>query len=197
MVDLIWDKIPNVTHYIMKYASNFDQPYTPFVQIPSCGTSSSSTIFFGPDNNSFKNKTRFTFNPADYGFNDSKYLWIKFAPIYSSGVIGPDEDQYLILPYETQVQRTIIINGIAPNAADVSNSLVIYLPTYGENPVIANEGSVSLAVSFDGNSEYTIPNNNNTNPLNSVLPNIKQLFIRGTGGSSQFSFVYAERDSAY
>jgi hypothetical protein len=198
LIDIHWPARVNVYGYILKAASNFDATFNPFATGPTTGWASRSIHNQAMDSGAFRGRTRVIFNPADYTLDDAKPLWLRIATVNLAGVVGADESIHLILPYNAQPNRPVVIHGTVAAAADLTTSLEINLPQQCTNPTIQNDGANDLYVAFElGGSEFRVP------PLSTEFTNFysmteafHQLFLRGSGGATTISANLVLRNEA-
>ena len=204
LIDLFVRQRPNVAAYRFKAGTNFDDASPTLFQIvPSAGYKSLSV----PDDigfvdSQFRGCTRFTFNPADYtvavpAVSDLKNLWIKIAPVSTSGAVGPDESYHLVLPSNLYPQRSVVISGIAPNVGSLTSSLELQLPMLCNNWEFQVTGSVAVFVAFESNgAEWQVnPLSTYQTNFSKAYENTSQIFVRGNGGTSAFTAIFSQRNN--
>lgn len=194
LVDLTIASRPGVRAFIFKHAPNFDVGAVPFQQVPITGYRSPSAPI-GPAEG-FRGLTRFAFNPSDYGIDDAKPIWLRVSAVNVDGSVGPDEALHLVMPFPPHGRRAIVLNGLAPSGADVSESLELNLPFQCQGLEIQNNGSQNLHVAFEpGGPEFLVfPLSTGYTNLAVNYPAFHQIFVRGDGGPVNFSAVTSARD---
>ncbi len=195
LVDLTVAQRDGVRAFVFKYASNFDVAPSAIQQVPRDGYRSKSAFDTGVAEG-FRGKTRFTFNPADYGIDDAKPMWLCVQPLNVDGTLGATEALHLVLPYSSQGRRPVVIAGTAPSGASVAASLELQLPGQLQNLELQNNGASDLFVAFEpGGVEYDVkPLSTGFTNLSMVYPAFSQLFVRGSGATVAFSAVASARD---
>lgn len=136
-------------------------------------------IVFDPD-------TFATGEPVDAGLDDTRQFWMQFQPV-DNGVPGAVGEPTLILtPSQHNGQAQIAINGTAPNAGDVSGSLVLCLGRRMTNFVISNpDNTNSLFVAFNpAGPEFEVQADTTVRLTSSME---STLVVRGGGGTIAFS----------
>jgi hypothetical protein len=189
-VDLYLNHRPNVASYNFKYATNFDAVFSTFDSVSINGKRSVSALDLSYQDSQFRDKTRFTFAPSDYSIDDTKNIWIRVAPVSTTGVVGPDEGITLISPTGPKPGRAIVINGsVSTSVIELNFLKQLY------NPNIKNTGASSLFVSFEtGGSEYQLQSGSGSNTiLSSSYSTFDQLFVRSDGATT-FSALLADRN---
>lgn len=195
---MYWPVRPGVKSYNLKFATNFDGAFVLFANVPATGYKSKTAVNNRFDSGSYRDKTRVSINPADFSMNDSKPMWLRMAQIGWDGIVGPDEGMLLVLPFNPQPKRAIVLAGTVPAAADVAHALEINLPQQCNNPNIQNNGGVDLMVAFEPDGyEFRIPalSTSFTN-FSSTYTSFSQVFLRGVAASTEISAEFALRNEA-
>lgn len=193
LVDLIWDKVPGVKSYKFEYASNFDGTFTDLQEVSGGGFRSESA----PQDGAFVNlrdSVRFRFNPADYSISDTDPFFLRVTPVDWAGVDGDAGPMQMIVPYGTQPNRPIVLSGEVPQGADITESMVIHLPSQVVGANIKVQSGSALVISFeDEGDEYEITS---TGPgLDNNFPSFSAIRLRGNGGDSTFSAMFSLRNN--
>jgi len=211
LVDLNLQARVGAASYQFQAASNFDAAFNTFQVVPATGFRSVSTPDTGFDGEQFRGPqgaaspvgfTRFKFAPSDYtvavpAVNDALPFYVRIIQTDVSGVVHPAESMELILPYNPEPNRPVILSGNAPNAASLAGSLEIQLPMQVLNSQFQNNGANDLFVAFEPTgAEFRVPplSTLQTN-LVTTYPSITQLFVRGAGGVTAFNFIGALRNN--
>lgn len=198
LVDLFLVSRPGVVSYLFKAASNFDVGPSAIQMVPQSGFCSVSARPFadGFSESQFRGRTRFMFAPSDYGLNDALPMWLCVSPVNADGTTGPDEALHLILPPYTAGRQAVVLAGAAPAGADASAALELQMQFQMQGLEIQNNGSGDLYISFErGGPEFLVSplQTGFTNP-SFVHATFSQLFVRGAGGSVQFSAMTSARN---
>ncbi len=115
----------------------------------------------------------------------------------TTGAVNILEAPHLILPYSTQPNRSFILNGTAPNKADLAHSLEIQLPMQVNDLQVQNNGGVDIYVAFEPTGpEFTVtPLSSSFTNLKTIFQSTSQIFVRGNGSSSIFNVIAAARNN--
>lgn len=198
LVDLSLQARPGVASYQFWWAANFDGAPALFETVPAAGKRSKTVAEFGYGDGNYRGQTRFLFNPADYsGLDDSKPLWLQIKPVSSAGVVGAAEALHLVLPYSSQPNRPVVLQGGVPAGAGIANSLELQLPAQCWNPQVQVDGTADLYLAFEpGGPEYRVPSlQNEYTTLGTTYASFSQLFLRGQGGSTVISLMASLRNN--
>lgn len=193
LVDLIWEAVPGIKSYKFEYSSNFDGTFTDMQEVPAGGFSSPSVLPDGAFVN-LRQSVRFRFNPSDYSISDSDPFFLRVTPVDWAGVEGDTGPMQMIVPYGTQPNRPIILSGTSVQGADVSESLIIHLPSQVVGANIKVQSGSPLVISFEEEGdEYKIFS---TGPgLDNNFPSFSAIRLRGDGGDSVFSAMFSLRNN--
>jgi len=198
LVDLWVQKRDGVASYNFKTASNFDDTFIAFETVPSTGLASVGAQNYGFDTSQFRDKTRFRFDPDDYGIDDTKPIWLLYSENYTDGSTGPDEAIHLIYPV-LQGRSPVVLNGAAPSGATFVDSLEINLQTQCQNFVISNKDAAeTLLIAFAASGpEFEIPPSATPFTFSNVIPTSSQLFVRcGVEATIDFNLICSVRNEA-
>lgn len=196
LVDLFLVSRSTAKAYIFKYAANFDVGFIPIQTVPQSGFRSPQAFDSGPAEG-FRGRTRFTFNPLDYGMDDAKPIWLRIQQVNVDGTLGSDEAMHLILPYNPQGRKAVVLAGTAPIGAALVNSLELQLQHQMQSIELQNNGAADLFVAFEpGGPEFKVtPLSTGFTNLSVNYPTISQLFVRGTAATA-FAAVMSARNEA-
>jgi hypothetical protein len=197
LVDLFLVSRAGAKSYLFKSATNFDVGAVAFQSVPQDGFRSPTAFDSGPAEG-FRGRTRFTFAPVDYGFDDTKPIWVKIQQVNVDGTVGADEAFHLVLPYNPQGRKAVVLAGNAPNGASIAASIELQLPHQMQGMELQNNGGQDLYVAFEpGGPEFTVPplSTRFTN-LSVNYPTVSQLFVRGNGAAVAFAAVMSDRNEA-
>ena len=198
-VDLAVPFNPVVASYNFKFAANFDGSFVTFQNVPSVGMRSKTAIESASIGSQYRGMTRFLFNPADYsgGLDDTKPMWLIVTSLDFAGVESPASSPHLILPYNPQPDRIVLIKGSAPAGTTQANSLELQLPGQCRDLSVQTDGTVDLQMSFEkGGSEIVVYSLQNlyTN-FSKTFQSFSQLFVRGNISSTVFSATMSLRNN--
>jgi hypothetical protein len=198
LIDMHWPIRSGIKSYDLKFATNFDGVFALIANVPATGYKSRTAASNRFDSGQFRGQTRVQINPADFEISDSIPIWIRMDQIGWNGVVGLDEGMLLVLPFNPQPKRAIILHGNVPAAADVAHSLELNLPQQCFNQNIQNDGSVDMMVAFEPNGyEFRVPplSTSFTN-LSSVHTAFSQIFLRGVASGTKISAEFTLRNEA-
>ncbi len=196
LVDLFLVARQGAKSYLFKSAPNFDVGAAPMQSVPKYGYRSSSAPEQASSDSQFRDRVRFTFNPSDYGLDDTKPFWLRIQQVNMDGTVGPDEAYHLILPYGPMGRKAVVLRGQAPSGASLADSREIQLQHQMQGVSVQNDGSVDLYMAFDpGGPEMRIAplSSGHVNVL-SPYSTISQLFVRGDGATTTFGMIMSERN---
>lgn len=197
LVDLFLVSRTGAKSYTFKASTNFDLAAVAVQSVPQDGFRS-PTAFDSGVSDGFRGRTRFTFNPTDYGLDDTKPIWLRFQQVNVDGTVGADEAFHLIPPYNPQGRKAVVIAGSAPNGASIAASLELQLPHQMQGMELQNNGGQDLYVAFEpGGPEFKVaPLSTGFTNLSINYPTVSQLFVRGNGAAVAFAAVMSDRNEA-
>ena len=193
LIDLTLQARPGIGSYQFFSTTNFDFASVLFETVPAYGKASSTVANNSYGDGNYKNQTRFLFNPADYALNDASPIWIQIAPVTVAGVVGATEALHLILPYNSQPNRSVVVAGTAPNAADVAGSLELQLPMQCNNMRVQVDGIPNLHLAFDRSGPEQIVTS--VVAVSKTFDSFYQVFVRGAGATTAFNLTAALRNN--
>lgn len=195
LIDASMPLRPGVSSYNVQWATNFDAAYATFQNMPAVGMTSPgvrSLIDNSFADSQYRGKTRFIFNPNEYGIPDLNPIWLRIQAVNNDGSLGAFEAGQLILPYSSQPNRVITISGTAPAGNVQSDCLEIQLPMQFQNPTHQNNAAATdLFISYEpGGSEYRVrPIATVFELLNYTYGANSQIFVRGGGATASFAII--------
>ena len=118
----------------------------------------------------------------------------------TTGATDITEAAHLILPYNPQPNRNVILAGNAPQASSLADSLEIQLPMQVNNIQVQNNTSnINLMVAFEPTGPEFLVNPSTAYGLNfyETYTATSQIFVRAPGslGAAAFNFVGALRNN--
>lgn len=150
---------------------------------------------------SMRGLTRATFDPQDFVSAtlppDSDMLFLTVQEETPSGGTRPPGSILIVpaAPFFTSHRPSLTVSGTAPDVSGATNlqppsgSMHFALPRYADSANITNSGSNDIYVAFsDAQPEIVIPAGENRLLADGV---INEVFIRGDGGTSDFSMYFA------
>lgn len=194
LVDMLIPDGGLVSAYSVSASSTFNGTFTEFQKVPyRVGLRSASAKYGYQPDTSLSKYTRFLFSPSDYtstvaAVDDSKFMWVKIAPVSASGVVGTYSAPTLLMPYNTVPNRLLVLNGTVG-----TSTVEIQLPCDFASPSVQVEGSNTLGVGFEPNGATFQVDGVTTgaSPMSITTPVFNQLFL--TGGASSVKFSLAAR----
>jgi hypothetical protein len=207
VVDLLIPKIASTDGYRIKASPQFD------------GSPAFVTLFTVPIGAGFvdpavdrrklhtmpgTNRVRAVFDPDTYtgsaAILDSAQFWLVFQPVVG-GVGGADSDPVLVLtPSQFNGAERIIIQGSAPNGANLAASLSICLGRRMTGFTFKNnDGTNSLFVAFNRNAQEIEVPGGTTISRHSLFGNgsTSTLLVRGGGGAVSFSADFTAAQNVF
>ena len=197
IVDLLIPKIVGTDEYRIKASPQFDGSPA-FVTL---FTAKIGVGFLDPAVNRKKlhampglNRVRATFDPDSFtgsaAIVDSAQFWLVFQPVVG-GVGGADSDPVLVLtPSQFNGTERIVIQGSAPNAANLAGSLSVCLGRRMTGFSFKNADATNpLFVSFNRNGqELEVPGGATASRHSFFgMGSTSNLLVRGSGGAVSFS----------
>lgn len=134
LLDLIIPKDPAVQKYRLYASPTFDGTFTQIIEADI------SAGFLDPNINKLvlqsinnRNHVRCAFDPQTFNgvasIDDAEKFWLTFQPVDFAGAPGTQTPPTLILTEnDLRGDARIQFTGTAPSGADVSDSLILYLP---------------------------------------------------------------------
>lgn len=189
MVDISLQNNPAAESYDFSAASNFDAVPTSFQVVPArIGYKSSSVIDNAFNDNRFKGKTRFIFDPSDYttsvpAVDDTKPFWVNVTQNNFDGS-SVTSSLHLVLPYSTTPNRAYNLVGNLDTSV-----LELQLPQLSNAMYFTVDGTDNAFMSFDENgTEFKVPNlSTDFQSFFNTLPSFTQLFLRGSASPTSIN----------
>lgn len=180
-----------IAGYTFEWATNFDAAFTAFITnrtgfLDDNPTTGIPQVVLEPMPGQ---NHRFVFNPLTFSIVDAGSFWLRMKQLNSAGATVATSPAVLVLPESERHNKTrVIIKGNAPNAADVSGSLQIYLPFGAANLFVQNQDTVNslfLAMNTLGPETELAPDALPEFPTYEGV--VEQLVVRGGGAIVAFS----------
>jgi hypothetical protein len=127
--------------------------------------------------------------------NDGTDWWIRVSEVDFAGVEGPLGAPQLLLPYSSQTNRSVVIEGTVLNASSLATSQELQLPMQCNDWGLVNSGGSTLAVAFDPSGPemiFTLPM---TQEHRRIYTKVTQLFVRGVGGNTTIRAQFTQFDN--
>lgn len=128
--------------------------------------------------------------------DDTKHFWMRLQPLVGGTPSGPPGAPTLVLPDSANHGLGIVvIQGTAPNGADVTESLQLDLPRLMNDFHLHNReggGGTDLFVAMEFEGPEKLFAGGEPTPINiSYEGTQSQLFVRGGGGTAEFSASFS------
>jgi len=127
--------------------------------------------------------------------NDSTDWWIRVSEVDFAGVEGPLGAPQLLLPYSSQTNRSVVIEGTVLSGSSLTASQELQLPMQCNDWGLVNSGGNTLAVAFDPSGPemvFTLPM---SQEHRRIYTKVTQLFVRGVGGNTSIRAQFTQFDN--
>jgi len=197
VVDLLIDNVPENLSFDLDFSQTFGGSYGDTVTIPQGvgGITPSlnahvyqTGMYTG---HGMKDKTRFLFNPADIGvsaLDDNTMFWVQVT--VNDGPSAGAQIPYPVVPKSATGHIPFVVQGTAPNAASIANSLQVMLPSWSREIYLVNNDTVGIWLGFEPNGDETFVPAQGTYALPKFAnQGISRIFVRGDAATADFSFT--------